>query len=80
MYERRFGIREYEYLYGYTSAQIDLMLCDQPVISFKQPKKGMGNSAKDVAEMDALTEAWKKKNDSMAGKSFSLDGFMKEKT
>lgn len=56
------------------------MLCDQPVISFKQPKKGLGNSAKDVAEMDALTAAWEKKNSSMAGKSFSLDGFMKEKT
>ena len=79
--ERKFGIAAYDYWYGYSAAQIDLMVMDGPVIDYGSDKKaGGGNSAADVKEMDELAEAWaKKKADegSMAGKSFSLDGFLK---
>lgn len=57
------------------------MLMDGPVIDYgANKKKGMGNSKADVAEMDALSEAWMKKKESeggsLAGKSVSLDGFL----
>lgn len=64
--------------------QIDLMVADQPVISYKSDKKNersMFGSRDEVNEMDDLTEAWKKKrnNKSYAGKRISLNDFMTNK-
>ncbi|UKK52662.1 hypothetical protein [Prevotella sp. E2-28] len=57
------------------------MITDCPVIDYGSgKKKEMGNSKADVDEMDALAEAYAKrkaKEGSMAGKTFSLDGFLK---
>lgn len=54
---------------------------DGPVIDYGSEKKaGGGNTAADVKEMDDLAEAWAKKKEgegSMAGKTFSLDGFLR---
>ena len=59
------------------------MLADGVVIDYGHAeKKSMGNSAADKREMDALGEAYKKKKEqqgNMAGQSFSLSDFMKEK-
>lgn len=56
---------------------------DGPVIDYGSAKKqGLGNSSADVKEMDDLAEAWaKRKSDegTMAGETFSLDGFLKGK-
>lgn len=64
--------------------QIDLMVADQPLISYKSDKKNersMFGSREEVNEMDNLSEAWKKKrkNRSYAGKTFSLNDFMANK-
>lgn len=79
LFERRYGIAAFDYWWGYTAAEIDLMVIDQPVISYKSEKKGMGNSAKDVKEMDDLADAWMKHNKgaSATGKTISLNEFMK---
>ncbi|MBQ9655972.1 MAG: hypothetical protein IJV38_08120 [Prevotella sp.] len=82
LFDRRFGIRAFDYWWGYTTAQIELMVADQPVIDYgsKNGKKGMGNSRADVNEMDALADAWAKKKEAeggMDGKTFSLSGFLR---
>lgn len=56
------------------------MLCDQPVVSYKtEKKKGMMASKKEVAELDALADAWEKKRQGKryVGEKFSLDEFVK---
>ena len=79
--ERKFGIAAFDYWWGYTTAQIELMVMDQPVIDYGSKKeKGMGNSRADKQEMDDLAEAWAQKKaseGSMEGETFSLSGFMK---
>ncbi len=59
------------------------MVMDGPVIDYgTDKKKGLGNSRADVAEMDALAEAYAKKKSSegsSAGKTVKLDDFMKGK-
>lgn len=73
------GIMEYGYRFGYTSAQIDLMVMDQPVISYKtEKKKGMMASRAEVDELNALTEAWekKRKGKSYVGKEMNLNEFL----
>ena len=81
--ERKFGIAAYDYWYGYSSAQIDLMVMDGPVIDYGTRKeKGMGNSQADVDEMEALADAFAKKKaeeGSMVGETFKLDDFVKGK-
>lgn len=59
------------------------MMIDGPVIDYGSgKKKGGGNSAADVREMDDLADAYAKKKaeeGSMVGKEFSLGGFLKGK-
>ncbi len=59
------------------------MMMDGPVIDYgSTKKKEMGNSAADVKDMDDLADKWAEKKQaegSMAGESFSLDGFLKGK-
>lgn len=80
--ERRFGIGAFDYWWGYTSAQIELMLIDQPTIEYntkdKKGKKSMIATKQEEDEMKELVEAWKKDRNgkSYAGKTFSLNDFM----
>lgn len=56
------------------------MAIDQPVISYKtEKKKGMMASKKEVAELDALADAWEKKRQGkrFVGKEISLNDFMR---
>ena len=56
------------------------MAIDQPVISYKtDKKKGMMASRKEVAELDALADAWEKKRQGKryVGEKFSLNDFMR---
>lgn len=57
------------------------MVMDGPVIDYGTgKKKGMGNSRADVAEMEALAEAYAKRKASsggMTGKTMKLDDFVK---
>ena len=55
---------------------------DQPKIDYGSKKKGMGNSRKDVDEMDALADAWAEKKAQEGddtGETFSLSGFIQGK-
>lgn len=83
MLERRFGIGAFDYWWGYTAAEIDLMLMDQPVIEYTNKdnnngKKSMIATKKEEEEMKDLVEQWKKDRNgkSYAGKTFSLHDFM----
>lgn len=80
--ERHFGIGAFDYWWGYTAAQIDLMLLDQPTIEYntkdKKGKKSMIATKQEEDEMKELVEQWKKDRNgkSYAGKTFSLNDFM----
>ena len=81
LFERRFGIRAFDYWWGYTSCEIDLLTIDQPTIDSnykKNKKKSMIATPKEEAELNALNDAWEKKRNgrSYAGKEFSLSDFV----
>lgn len=56
LFERRFGIRAYDYWYGYTHAQIELMSVDVPIVVYENTDKK--NATK--REMDDLADQWYK--------------------
>lgn len=58
MFERRFGVRAYDYRWGYTKAQIELLAADQPLVLYKKDK------AKSVtkSEADDLADKWAQKH------------------
>ncbi len=80
--ERRFGIGAFDYWWGYTQAQIELMMIDQPTIEYinkdKKKRKSMIATKQEADEMNALQEAWDKKRQgkSYVGKTFSLNDFV----
>ena len=82
LFERRFGIRAYDYWWGYTSVEIDLMVLDQPVVNYNYGKKKNGRSMiatkREVDELDALQSAWEKKRGgrTVVGEEFSLREFV----
>lgn len=81
LFERRFGIRAFDYWYGYTTAQIELMVMDQPVMTYKKDKKSskslFGTKA-EVDEMEQLTDAWEARHkESMVGKKINLGEFLR---
>lgn len=56
------------------------MLIDQPVVDYGGKRREMGNSRRDVREMDDLAERWRKAHgDGMKGKAFSLGEFARGK-
>lgn len=84
LFERRFGIRAFDYWYGYSACQIDLMVMDQPVIDYSGDKNRRGSMMATRAEVDALdelTEAWEQKRQgkTFVGQKVSLDDFLKQK-
>ena len=82
LFERRFGIRAFDYWWGYTSCEIDLITIDQPVIDYNykknKSKKSMIATQKEVDEMEALNKAWeeKRKGRTYVGGTFSLNEFV----
>ena len=85
LFERRFGIRAFDYWYGYSSVQIDLMVMDQPVIDYNCKKnngrKSMMATKQEMEELEALQKAWDKKRNgrTFAGKKISLNDFVNGK-
>lgn len=75
-------MRAYDYWWGYTSAQIDLMVSDQPLIVYKKEKKcnADGSVKHTKKEMDDLYDRWaarKAAEGSMAGKKISLSEWLR---
>ncbi len=83
LFERRFGIRAFDYWYGYSACQIDLMVMDQPVVDYggssKKSEKSMIGTKEEQDEMDSLAEAWlkKRKGESFVGKKVNLGDFVR---
>lgn len=76
LFERRFGVRAYDYWNGYTIAQINLMVADQPLVVYPKNKEAKPTKKK----MDDAYERWaarKKGEQSMLGKEVSLKDFLK---
>ena len=77
-------MRAYDYWWGYSAAQIDLMVADQPVIVYKKDvKRNADRSVRHTKkEMDELWEKWEKKKakeGSKVGKRINLGEWMREK-
>lgn len=84
LFATRYGIKAYDYWWGYTSAQIDLMVADQPIIVYKKDKKhNPDGSVKHTAkEMDDLWDNWVKKKEkegSLVGKKISFSDYLNNK-
>lgn len=75
MYASRFGIRAYDYWWGYTSAQIDLMIADQPIAVYA--KNGDNKKAPTKAKMDDLWARWAEKHKTSAsGEKIKLSEYL----
>lgn len=71
-------MRAYDYWWGYSSAQIDLMIADQPLVVY--PKSGSRKMTK--ARAEAAYKKWKERKekeggDMFVGKKVSLGDFLK---
>lgn len=72
--ERRFGVRAYDYWYGYTVAQIELMTADQPLVVYKNKDKKPTKS-----QMDDFADKWAemKKKDGEKKEKISLSDYFR---
>lgn len=82
MFASRFGVRAYDYWWGYTSAQIDLMVADQPMLVYKKDKKrnADGSIKHSKKEMDDLWNNWLKKKEqegSLVGKKIDFGAYLR---
>jgi len=81
--ERKFGIRAFDYWWGYTSCEIELMVMDQPVISYgkSKNKRSMMASRKEVDELEQLQQKWEKKRNgrTFVGQKVDLGEFLNQK-
>ncbi len=81
LFERKFGIRAFDYWWGYTTNEIELIITDQPVIDYnfkKDKKRSLIASKKEEDELEALDKAWAEKRNgrTYVGKTFSLNDFV----
>ena len=82
LFQRKYFIAAYDYWWGYSSAQIDLMVADQPLVVYPKTKKEGGPKNHTKKEMDDLYDRWmeKKKNEgSLVGKKISLADYLNNK-
>lgn len=65
-------MRAYDYWYGYTAAEIELMSIDQPLVSYKSRKKNDGKHT--AEEINATMEEWERTHGSyeLSGEKVSL--------
>ena len=77
LFERKYGVRAYDYWWGYTMAQIELMTADAPIVRYKDDNP----KAHKKEDMDALAEAWaeKRKGKSVKGRKIKLSEWLREK-
>jgi len=72
----------YEYYWGHTSAQIQLIDIDQPITVYKRTssekslKPGDKGYKPDKRKLDAAVERWKKRKEERAKRGFSLNTFL----
>lgn len=70
-------VKAYDYWWGYTCAQIELMLADTPIVIYKKDKADKKHTKK---ELDELTRRWKEKKekDAKEGKTVNLNDFIRK--
>lgn len=78
LFERRFGIRAYDYWWGYTEAQIDLMAIDQPLVVYHDDNEDEPHTKK---KMDDYYDRWlaKRNGESAVGQKISLGDYLRKK-
>ena len=77
MFERKFGIRAYDYWWGYTIAQIELMAIDQPLVSYKDKDRIPSKE-----KMERIAKQWageRAGRKSLVGKEINLGEFLNNK-
>ena len=78
-------VQMYEYYWGHTSAQIELIDIDQPITVFKRHdsersgglKPGDKGYRPDPKKLDAAVQRWKKRKAEREKRRFSLDTFLR---
>lgn len=71
-------MERYEYLWGHTAAQIDLMMYDAPVVKYKKddsgkPKPGEKGFTMTAEKAQAAYRKWKERNDADKAKGVKYD-------
>lgn len=77
-------VGRYDYLWGYTAAQVELMVCDAPVIKYKKdtenkPKPGQKGFKVTAEQAQAAYDKWKARQEAekKAGIKMDLEAFIK---
>lgn len=77
-------VERYEYLYGYTAAQVELMMYDAPVVKYKKekdkgPKPGEKGFTRTAEQAERAYEKWKKRQEEekARGIKYDLNTFIK---
>lgn len=69
-------MRAYDYWWGYSSAQIDLMVADQPLVVYPKKDRKMTKKRAEAAYAE-WKERKKAEGGSLVGKKVSLADFLK---
>lgn len=79
-----YRIPMYEYYWGHTAAQIDLIDADSPTIVYKRQDKrqsglkpGDKGYRPDPAKLDAAVKRWKERKAAREARGFRLDTFLR---
>lgn len=64
----------YEYRWGHTAAQIELMNCDQPFTAYKRTREETVQEKR--KRMDAAVDRWKKRKEERSKRGFNLQRFL----
>lgn len=76
-------VQMYEYYWGHTAAQIELIDIDQPIIVYRKQenanvlKPGDNGYKPDKKKLDAAVERWKKRKAEREKRGFKLDQFLR---
>lgn len=71
-------VERYEYLYGYTAAQIEMMMYDAPVVKYKkdrdnEPKPGEKGFKRTAEQAQKAYDDWKKRYEADKKKGIKYD-------
>lgn len=77
-------MRAYDYWWGYSSVQIDLMIADQPLVVYPKAKRlnADGSKKHTLKEMDDLYDRWvakKEKEGSLVGEKININDYLNNK-
>lgn len=77
-----FRVQMYEYYWGHTAAQIELIDADAPIVCYKKhdPNEGLKPGDKgykpNAKKLKSTVEKWKKRKEARKARGFQLDKFL----